>query len=240
MLVPAALTTRSEADLLAQGCDFKPSWWAADVPDTWTAYLNLLPAAQRGEDYRHISRGDLLNVDLDDLGETHGQLLLACYVWGHGGTAPRWRRKVFMDTPSAELAEHLRAARGILRADGAVAAYQAMSSGGPHRIKNMRASFFTKYLYAADAPGDGACGQALILDQFVALALNDLHQWGLREKSGWSEGDYARWLQHAHAAAASWRVRPDAVEMAYFQHGRNINNARRAKARAARAARPRG
>ena len=240
MRVPTALSIPSEADMLAQGCDFRPLWWAADVPGTWITYLSSLPAAQGGDDYRHVTRGDLLAVDLDDLPDTHGLLLLACYVWGHGPSAPRWRRKVFMDTPSAELAEHLSAARAILKAAGAVAAYQAMSSGGPHRIKNMRASFFTKYLYAADAPGDGTCGQALILDQFVALALNDLHQWGLREKSGWSGGDYARWLQHAHEAAAAWQVRPDAVEMAYFQHGRNINNARRAKARAARAARPRG
>lgn len=238
MIVPTGLAIPTEDDLLAQGLDFKPLWWAADVPSTWTSWLTSLPAAQRGGEYHHITRRDLLTVNLDDLPGHHGPLLLACYVWGHGPSAPRWRRKVFMDTPSTELAEHLTAARRILKAEGAVAAYQVMSGGGPHRIKNMRASFFTKYLYAADAPGEGACGEALILDQFVALALNDLHQWGLPEKSGWSGDDYGRWLQHAHEAARAWKVRPDAVEMAYFRHGRSINNDRRAKA--ARAARPRG
>lgn len=67
--------------------------------------------------------------------------------------------------------------------------------GGPHRTKHMRASFFTKYLYAADAPGDGSPGRALILDQLVAIALNDLHDWGLPEQSGWTPDTYQRWLE---------------------------------------------
>ena len=44
---------------------------------------------------------------------------------------------------------------------------------------------FTKYLYAADAPGDGSCGRALILPQFVAISLNDLQGWGVREAGPW-------------------------------------------------------
>ena len=31
-----------------------------------------------------------------------------------------------------------------------------------------------------------------------------------------------RWLDHAHSLAATHSVRPDAVEMAYFNHGRGV------------------
>ena len=91
----------------------------------------------------------------------------------------------------------------------------------------MRASFFTKFLYAADAPGNGSVGRALILDQFVVIALNDLHGWGLHEKGGWSSDTYQRWIDFAHDQALlrstqGERVRADAVEMAYFNYGRGL------------------
>ncbi len=101
----------------------------------------------------------------------------------------------------------------------------------------MRASFFSKFLYAADAPGDGSCGRALILDQFVAIALNDLHDWELPETGGWSADTYQRWLDHAHALAQQHILpngtptRPDAVEKAYFQHGRSLWRSRRSPRR---------
>lgn len=97
----------------------------------------------------------------------------------------------------------------------------------------MRASFFTKFLYAADAPGDGSHGRALILDQNVAIALNDLHDWGLPEQSGWSPETYQRWLDLAHDRArkatesTGLPVRADAVEIAYFEHGQRLARARR-------------
>lgn len=100
----------------------------------------------------------------------------------------------------------------------------------------MRASFFTKFLYAAGAPGDGSPGRALILDQFVAIALNDLHGWSVDERGGWSPETYGRWLQLAEDVArreserTGTAARPDAVEMAYFAHGRTIARMRRADA----------
>ena len=223
--------------VLAHGFDFRPNWWHGRAPTSWTAFLNELPEAAAGRGYRHITRQDLLS-HATDLAVNDGGLLVACYVWGTGTSGwlvPR-RSRVFRDTAADTLRAQLAAARQVLDHDGPAAAYASMSDGGTNRIKHMRASFFTKFLYAASAPRLGEDSSALILDQFVAIALNDLHDWGIAEKGPWSVQTYARWLKHAasEAAAASTvdqPVRVDAVEMAYFRHGRYIARERRAGAR---------
>jgi hypothetical protein len=171
--------------------------------------------------------------------DASGRLLLKCYAWGTGDggwLVPR-RARVFRDTPRDVLGENLALARQILDADGPEAAYAELHDRGRFRTKHMRASFFTKYLYAADGPGHGSCGRALILDQYVAIALNDRHDWGLWETGPWTPAIYQRWLDHAHNKARedSERtgrvVRADAVEKDYFEHGRRLARARRARRR---------
>ncbi len=78
----------------------------------------------------------------------------------------------FRDTSPGALVDHLIAVRTVLADEGPVAAYNAMHDGGAHRIKWMAASFFTKFLHAADTPDGSSCGRALILDQLVVAALN--------------------------------------------------------------------
>jgi hypothetical protein len=226
-------------EVLAHGFDFRPDWWLPRVEESWGAFLNDLPVAERGRGYHHITRRDLLTISQDRTPGGNGRLLLACYVWGTGDGAWQVGRRalVFRETPPDVLGERLTAARQVLDRQGPPAAYEALDDGGPCRTKNMRASFFTKFLYAADAPGDGSHGRALILDQFVAIALNDLHGWDLPEQSGWSPETYQRWLDLAHdrAGQASERtgspVRADAVEIAYFKHGQHLAQARRAQSR---------
>ena len=229
--------------VLDHGGTFRPRWWQRPtVPAEWSAFLSELPPDERGRGYHRITRRNLLADNQDRSPDASGRLLLACYVWGTGDggwLAPR-RARVFGDTPPEVLAAHLIEARRILDTDGPEDAYTAFSDGGPLRVKHMRASFFTKYLYAADAPGDGSCGRALILDQFVAIALNDRHAWALRETGPWTTETYQRWLDHAHSAAqeqaarSGHLVRPDAVEMDYFKHGRQLARQRRAERRASR------
>lgn len=223
------------AQVLEHGFDFRPAWWQSRVPERDADFLDALPVAQQGRRYHHISRRDLLTAHRGASLDLHRRLLVSCYVWGTGDggwLAPR-RARVFRDTEPVSLGQHLAAATSILAGEGPAAAYAALSDGGPHRIKHMRASFFTKFLYAADAPGDGEPGRALILDQFVAIALNDRQGWGLPERSGWTPETYQAWLDFAHerAAAESDRagtvVRPDAVEMAYFLHGRRLASERK-------------
>lgn len=215
-------------DVLAHGFDFRPTWWQSRVDPSWGAFLTDLPTSQQGRGYHHITRRDLLTGSDPTAPNADGRLLLACYVWGTGNggwLAPR-RARVFRDTSPEVLSARLAQARETLHTDGPIAAYAALHDGGPCRVKHMRASFFTKFLYAADAPGDGSPGRALILDRFVAIALNRIDGWVLPEKGGWSPATYGRWLGLAHdlARAESDRtgalVRADAVEFAYFSYGR--------------------
>jgi len=234
----SALSLEDGEIVLDHGFDFRPRWWQRpDVPPGWSAPLEDLPPARQGRGYHRISRRDLLTANQDRTPDGCGRLLLSCYVWGTGSSYPRrigWRAKVFGETPTDVLGARLAAVRQVLDEEGPVAAYSCLHDGGRYRTKYMRASFFTKYLYAADGRGDGNHGRALILDQFVAVALNDLNDWGLPEKGGWTADVYQRWLDHAHNLArqntdrTGALVRADTIEMAYFKHGRGIASARRA------------
>lgn len=229
---PLSIAASADA-VLNHSFKFRPQWWQPRVPDSWGSWLADLPDDAQGRGYRQIARRDLLTLPRDS-DDHNGRLLVACYVWGTGDgawLAPR-RARVFRDTASAVLLQRLDEAVDVLRSDGPAAAYAAMTDGGSLRTKHMRASFFTKFLYAADAPGDGSVGSALILDQFVARALNDLHGWGLHETTGWSSETYQSWIDFAHAQASSHSaygkpLRADAVEMAYFQYGRSLATRRR-------------
>jgi len=208
----------ADEEVLAHGFRFRPSWWTPRVPDGWGAFLEQLPAEDRG--YRTITRANLL--------ETAGsrglsQSLLAGYVWGTGSSAflVGRRARVFRDNDSRRVEEALHAAAEMLRSGNTVDAYTAMLRGQPHYLKHLGPSFFTKFLYAADARG-GRSGRALILDQFVAVALKAVDGWDISRYGPWDPSTYARWIDHAHSIAAADGARADAVEIAYFNEGRKI------------------
>jgi hypothetical protein len=146
--------------------------------------------------------------------------LLAGYVWGTGSSAflVGRRARVFRDNDTQRIEDALQTVAGMLRAGNTVDAYASMLRGQPQNLKHLGPSFFTKFLYAADAR-NGRPGRALILDQFVAVALNDLHRWGIPRYGPWKPETYEKWLVHAHNITGA---RPDAVEMAYFEHGKKM------------------
>lgn len=224
----------TEDDVLSHGFDIRPAWWQSRVPGQWSAFLSELPDSAHGRGYHRITRADLFALAQDRSPHGSGTLLVACYAWGTGSSGwlvPR-RARVFRDTPLSVLGGRLADARRILYTDGPEAAFESLSDGAPNRTKHMRASFFTKFLYAADAESPRPSGCALILDQFVAVAVNDLHGWGLRERGPWSAETYGNWIalaeREAKAASDPDRaVRPDAVEMAYFERGKQLSAERR-------------
>lgn len=224
----------SESEVLSHGFDFRPEWWMNRVPERWSSFLGSLPDSERGRRYHRITRSDLLDQAQDSSPDGNLSLLVACYAWGTGDSGwlvPR-RARVFRDTDPGVLGRKLSDARRLLDDIGPAAAYASLDDGGPNRIKQMRSSFFTKFLYASSASHVSSSGRALILDQFVAIALNDLDGWTLRERGPWSSDTYVQWIELAAsvAGAASTRdhpVRPDAVEMAYFTRGRGLSKARR-------------
>jgi pantoate kinase len=94
-----------------------------------------------------------------------------------------------------------------------------MLRGHAQNLKHLGPSFFTKFLYAADAHS-GEPGRALILDRFVAVALKAIDGWDISRNGPWDAATYGKWLDHAHGIALAEGVRADAVEMAYFTFGR--------------------
>ncbi|UJL30431.1 hypothetical protein NWT09_29265 [Mycolicibacterium sp. jd] len=208
----------TEEQVLEHSFWFRPTWWTPRVPAEWGDFLSQLPARERG--YHVITRADLLAVP-----SRHGlpQALLASYVWGTGDSAflVGRRARVFRDNDPDRVVDALVAVAKSLRAGDAVGAYASMLQGQPNYLKHLGPSFFTKFLYAADAGPDGLPGRALILDQFVAVTLRAVDKWDIPRYGPWEPSTYERWLDHAPTLATG-DVRADAVEMAYFKLGKEI------------------
>ena len=221
--------------LLGQDFKFRPQWWSSKVDHPkWSDWLGDLPKAEDG--YHRISRADLLDAATAGQPDVLGRHLVAGYVWGTGPLAflVGRRARVFRDNSQQRITEALHGAHAVLKQAGPVEAYRLMLRGGPHHLKFLGPSFFTKFLYAADSH-NGEAGSALILDRLVAMALNEVEGWTLTENGPWSPEQYGAWLEYAHHAAATRSgmtgqpVRPDAIEYAMFKHGRTIYDARRAR-----------
>lgn len=178
-------------------------------------FLAELPSLERG--YHRIDRADLLNAPTRGL----PQALLSGYVWGTGGSAflVGRRARVFRDNDETRIADCLQSVTDQLRLGNTTDAYQSMLRGHPNNLKHLGPSFFTKFLYSAGSDGTRP-GDALILDQFVAVALKTIDGWDISRTGPWDPATYERWFDHAHGIAVAEGVRPDAVEMAYFNHGR--------------------
>jgi hypothetical protein len=86
-------------------------------------------------------------------------------------------------------------------------------------IPHLGPSFGTKFLYFAGYDRAANGPQPLIMDQYVALALNRLC--GLSwPTNGWSTSQYADYLDCAHTWATMWRTSPDVIERVLFSVGR--------------------
>lgn len=205
----------AESAVESHGFRFRPAWWTPRVPADWGRFLTDLPALDRG--YHRIDRADLLSAPARGLPHA----LLSGYVWGTGSSAflVGRRARVFRDNEATRIEDCLESTGEQLRSGKPIEAYESMLRGRANNLKHLGPSFFTKFLYAADADGTRP-GRALILDQFVAVALKDLDRWDIPRMGPWEPATYERWLEHAHRIATVEGVRPDAVEMAYFNHGR--------------------
>jgi hypothetical protein len=227
-MTAAPLHIRSEQELLGQHFAFRPGWWTPRIPASeWTGFFAGLPAQERG--HLWISRADVLMAAQVSDPRLLPQGIVAAYVWGTGSNAYLVGRygRVFRDAITERIIEAANDAVSILKADGPVPAYRSLQRGAPNYLKYFGPSFFTKFLYAADSRGTDP-GRGLILDQFVALALADIEGWKLPRRGPWTAGEYGRWLDYAHDRASQesdrrgMPVRPDAIEMALFEHGRRL------------------
>lgn len=250
----------TEAQILNHGFDFHPDWWETRIKNpAWTGFFHDLPHAARRGGYRRITRRDLLTLPtFADSPSGLGALLAGCYAWGTGPQHRLVGRRALAYTrndrvPHPLIEKRLAAAVAAMRHGTPEDGYRLLlrtpqaarvadspegrtAEHGP--IKSLGPSFYTKVLHNADADRiTGRPGRALILDQFVAIGMNHLEGWGLREMVAWSPETYTRWLAYAHKQATepdgpgSPAVRIDAIEMAVFRLGKLLDKRRRSPRR---------
>lgn len=211
-----------DAWVLAQGFRFSLEKWRDNLPDPamWPPELDDAPEADR-EGQQIVDRRIVFRIGeraTDPLGAV--QTLVAASVWGTGtGARGGYRRRLVLSPGVEVVGKLLAAAAQKLRAEGPLAAYTFLHGDGRNRIKNLGASFGTKFLYFS---GYGRCRgdqQPLILDENVAIGLNRLCgvDWA---SGGWGTSQYAQYLSLGHDWAKEWKTNPDVIERVLFSIGK--------------------
>lgn len=201
---------------------FSPRHWLDRLPERWMfaelAYLEPADTAR----WPMITRRFLFDLASEvDTPEMAVRFYVSVCAWGAGTKAMLVGRRVRVLRENKDPGEHLLAAIRLARQDGAAAAYAAMRHGGEHRLVHLGPGFFTKILYFGAY--DTASGlKPLILDQYVAAALQE--QAGLGWQSGWSwtTAQYEHYLALAGEWADAWGTTPDVVERMLFEHGKRL------------------
>lgn len=222
-------------EVLGQTVRFYPRHWAARVPQCWPQELTGTVDARGG---RGIDRAEVFTYAVDgsqqDQGVAGADVYFAACAWGSGSkarTVARRLRPLIEDAHEGcshpmyvRLGEAIWSALTLQREAGPVAAYALLS--GPGRIPGLGPAFFTKVLYFGHGADLGP-GGPLILDRYVAAALNDLYGWGW-PLAGWSSKQYADYLTRSAQLADKWSsltgsdVTTDVVEYSLFKWGRHL------------------
>jgi len=204
--------------VLGEPVPYNPERWLAHLPHAsqWPDELEQHVA----DTWPCIDRERVLAVGrraIDPSGALH--TYVAAGVWGTGtnarGVVRRCRPLEEASVDGDALGNRLAAAVEILLDDagGPIAAYDALHEDGRPRIPYLGPSFGTKVLYFSGFDRVTGQLQPLILDRFVATALNHLCDIGWPTTGGgWSTDQYAAYLRLAHAWADAWGCRPDVVE----------------------------
>ncbi|MGX1507479.1 UNVERIFIED_CONTAM: hypothetical protein RKD43_006104 [Streptomyces graminofaciens] len=220
-VLPSDLVIPNRHDVLGQAIPFDRERWLRHLPDTtwWPEELDACPRTGRWHRVDRHTVFDMADRAGTALGRRH--LLVASLVWGSGTKARSVDRRgsIFAKSSADGIDARLAAVVSRLEREGAVAAYLACKND--ERIPYLGPAFFTKFLYFAghDYPTDSR--RPLILDSVVSRGLRDQNtiakRWPL---NGWSEQQYARYLDLLHEQADSAAVMPDVMEAAWFAYGR--------------------
>lgn len=192
----------------------------------WPEALDVLPDHEEWPGYQRVTRRNLFDLPVDPSPVGRVRLLVAVYAWGTGrsGFLVGRRARTFTETDIAAVAERLVAASDLLHTAGPARAYDSLLAQQTNHVKYLGPAFFTKYLYVAAGHPPRVHPQPLILDRYVALALNKHPDWTgpTLGTTGWSSSTYSRYLDFAaaQAAEAGPTYRPAGVELGLFQGGR--------------------
>ncbi|WP_237025301.1 MULTISPECIES: hypothetical protein [unclassified Mycolicibacterium] len=141
------------------------------------------------------------------------QLHAAIAVWGAPpGIAMRRTVRPF-DDPNA--VKHFADALAVVRGEGPISAYRALSRGSRLWIRDLGPSYFTKFLYFGGFGAKRYMSQPLIMDDNVVKAL------GMVTGERWEASlqDYGRYLDLAADWASELDTEADVIEWRLFQLG---------------------
>jgi hypothetical protein len=209
--------------VLGQSFRFSPEKWREALPDPvlWPPELDALPVAD-GSRWPQVDRRAVFRV-AERANERVGaaQTFVAAAVWGTGTAAlGRVRRLRAFDADRDVVVDHLATAVQTLGTKGPVEAYDYLHGNRENLVRYLGPSFGTKVLYFAGYGNSASDRRPLILDQYVALAINRLCglDWSIR--GDWTTAQYAEYLDLAHSWAIDWRTGPDVIERVLFSVGK--------------------
>jgi hypothetical protein len=210
---------REEA-VLDQWSGYYPYQWLQRLPDPslWPEPLPLAPAD--GERRPTVDRRAVLEIGAalhDPASAVHAYVASA--VWGTGTNAQGVARRCAIFTGSADdVGQRLLSVAQVMLDHGPDEAYAELH--GDRRVKYLGPAFGTKFLYFCGFDRAPGRRQPLILDSYVASALNQLCGLSL-PLSNFSPEVYAFYLDLAHRWADEWGTSPDVVERVLFAAGRS-------------------
>ncbi len=206
--------------------EFSPQQWLDRLPQRWMydRLADLHPP--EGERWPRITRWYLFDL-ADKIGtpEEAIRFYVAVCAWGAGLRGRLVSRRVRVLRENQDPGQRLLA--GIRLAERSpVRAYRAFRIGGEHRLLHLGPAFFSKVIYFAGY-GEHQLPQPLILDRYVAAALNDIAGLGWQSTWNWTPWQYEHYLLLATEWASHWRCEADVIERTLFEHGKMLGRAGR-------------
>lgn len=208
-----------ETWVLEQWVNFDPLRWKRLLPDgsVWPQELDRCP---RGKKWPYVDRATVLAIGeraTNPVGAAKAYVASAVWGTGTGARSVDRRVRVLRESPH-DVAERLADAVTLMLGEGPVAAYDFLHGAG-NMIKDLGPSFGTKVLYFTGYGRTSHSRKPLILDQYVAAAVNRLcgTSW---PKSQWPAAQYADYLDLVHGWATEWHCEEDVVERVLFSVGK--------------------
>jgi hypothetical protein len=206
---------------------YRRHWTTVVAAEAWPRWFSDIELDGRGRVV--INRSDVFTV-ASAAAVTRSpmsceQALVAVCAWGAG---TRWRGVVraqgaWRARSFAKVGVSLsHAANVLIDGGGPVDAYSLLLTG-EHHIQGLGPAFFTKFLYFVGYETVPQPHRPLILDQYVAIGLNDIRctTWPM---TGWSADQYAEYLQWANDEATGPGPigNEDEAEYRIWQHGKSL------------------
>lgn len=207
--------------LLAQAANFDPARWKRLLPDPawWPPEMDNCPWRTQRPIWPYLDRATVLRIG-EGATEPVGaaRTYVAAAAWGSDTKARTVQRRAKV-LAAERLGERLADAVPLMQSAGPVVAYDALHGNG-NVIRDLGPSFGTKVLYFAGYDRSAGDRQPLILDRYVAIALNRLCGFTWAENN-WPTSNYEQYLDIAHSWASEWgNTTPDVIERCLFSVGK--------------------